>query len=264
MKIGVVGCTGKMGNEVIKEILNNKAFELAAGSTDENNDSLGKDLGTIIGSDPIGIAITSNPLELINKAEIIIDFTNTSTSIDYAKLCSQHKKKLVCGTTGFSDKELKILTELAKDTPIFWSPNMSIGVNLLKKLAYISAKILGEDFDVEILEMHHNKKIDAPSGTAILLGKEIAKALDAPFQEKAKYNRESGSSRAKGEIGFAVLRGGDIVGDHSILFAGAGEMITLSHRATNRSLFAKGAVKAALWLKNKQAGKLYNMDDMLA
>lgn len=266
MKIGIAGCTGKMGREITKEILHhsNNKFEISAASTDPNNDNIGKDIGIIAGVAPTGIKITSSPEGLVTLSDIIIDFTNPEASMAHAKLCVQHGKKYVCGTTGFADTDIRHLKEYAKKIPIFYSPNMSIGVNLLKKLAYISAKVLGDDFDIEVIEMHHNKKIDAPSGTALLLGQEIAKAFNIKLEEKATYSREkSKSERKKGEIGFAVLRGGDVAGDHSVIFAGTGEMITLSHRATSRSVFSKGAVKAAIWLSDKTPGKLYSMDDIL-
>jgi 4-hydroxy-tetrahydrodipicolinate reductase len=208
--------------------------------------------------------MTSDINQFVQSCDAIIDFSAPALSLEMAAKCAEFKKVLVCGTTGFSEGEKQKFASYAKDTPIIWSSNMSLGVNLLMNLAEKVAGILRDDFDVEIVEMHHRNKVDAPSGTALSLGAAVAKGRGVDL-EKVGTTTRSGkeAKRIKGEIGFATLRGGDVIGDHSVVFAGDGERIELTHKASNRDIFAKGAVRAAIWGSAKQPG-FYSMRDVLA
>jgi 4-hydroxy-tetrahydrodipicolinate reductase len=260
MKIAITGCMGRMGREVLRLAIHEHQrnhCELIGGIT---NDHIDFDLGIIAATDPIGLKPSQDAESIIQKADTIIDFTSPVASLKFANLCAKHGKKLVCGTTGFTLEQLKEMQRLAKETAIFHTANMSVGINLLAGLVEKAARILDEEYDIEILEAHHNKKLDAPSGTALMLG-EVAKA--ARNASSASFGLDRNKLRIGGEIGYAVIRGGDIVGEHTVMFAGPGERIELTHKATDRKIFARGALKAAFWLNNKPGGKLYSMNDLL-
>ncbi len=260
MKITVAGCMGRMGREALKQVIHahqRNACELVGAIV---HDHVDLDLGTIAGTDLIAMKPSHDAESIIQKADLVIDFTSPVASLNFAKLCAKHAKKLVCGTTGFTFAQLKELDNLAKETTIFYSPNMSIGINLLASLVEKAACILDDEYDIEILEAHHNKKLDAPSGTALMLG-ETAKAARNNPQMLPCLDRNK--LRTKDDIGYAVIRGGDIVGEHTVMFAGLGERIELTHKATDRKIFARGALKAAFWLNDKPKGKLYKMSDLL-
>ena len=260
MKIAVTGCMGRMGREILKQVLHDhqrNACELIGGIANGHIDA---DLGTIAGMDLIGLKPSQDAEGTILKADVIIDFTSSIASLKFAELCAKHGKKLVCGTTGFTTEQRKELESFAKKTAILYSPNMSIGINLLASLVEKAACTLDNEFDIEILELHHNKKLDAPSGAALMLG-EIAKS--ARNKSHIPNSLDKNKLRMKGEIGYASIRGGDIVGEHTVMFAGLGERIELTHKASDRKIFARGALKAAFWLNDKPAGKLYSMKDLL-
>ncbi len=263
MKIGVTGIGGRMGQAVAQNILQDSVVELASALTRKGGELEGVDLGEFFGLEKNNITITSNIDEFISKCDAIIDFSAPALSLQIAQKCAAAKKILVCGTTGFSDEEKQNFAANAKDTVIVWSSNMSVGVNLLMNLAEKVGSILHDDYDVEIFEMHHKNKIDAPSGTALSLGAAVAKGRNVDLKtvgNMARFGKEA--KRQKGEIGFAALRGGDVIGDHSVIFATDGERIELTHKASNRDIFAKGAIRAVIWGSAKQPG-FYSMRDVL-
>jgi 4-hydroxy-tetrahydrodipicolinate reductase len=249
MKIGITGCKGRVGKILIDELLtgNWKNMQLSGGTSRNPAHT--------------DFFVTSNAEELFTKSDAIIDFTLPEATMQHAKLAAQHKKILVIGTTGLSTSQENELENAAQKTPIIYAANMSLGVNLLAALVEQAAKALSPDgWDIEVFESHHHNKIDAPSGTALLLGKAAAKGRETQLPTTIPSDRNG--KRQEGEIGFSVARGGDVVGEHTVFFFGQGERIELTHRATNRALFARGALKAAEWAKGKPAG-LYSMRDVL-
>jgi len=263
MKIGVTGISGKMGRAIANLVQQDDIAQLSAALTRESSALAGQDLGEFLGYDESGVKITSDINEFLSGCDAVIDFTSPSNSLNIAKKCAELKKVLVCGTTGFSDEEKLEFSDNSKETVIIWSSNMSLGVNLLMNLSEEVSKILRDDFDVEIVEMHHRHKMDAPSGTALSLGAAVAAGRNINLQEHANMARVGkDAKRIKGEIGFATLRGGDVIGDHSVIFAGEGERIELTHKASNREVFAKGAIRAAIWGSVKDPG-FYSMRDVL-
>lgn len=261
MKIGVVGCAGRMGQMLSRYVLDTDGCELIGGS-EKTDTAIGKDIGDIIQCKPLGVKVSSTE-ELFEKADAVIDFTTPEATVSNAVLAVKTGTSLIIGTTGFSKEQQEIIENAAKKTVIVQAPNMSIGVNLLFTLVEKIARTLDDSYDIEILEMHHSNKIDAPSGTALGLGKAAAKGRGVELDDVAEKVRDGIiGARAKGEIGFATLRGGDVVGEHSVIFASNGERIEISHKASSRKIFVKGAIKAALWAKNKPLG-LYSMQDVL-
>jgi 4-hydroxy-tetrahydrodipicolinate reductase len=263
MKIAVAGCAGRMGREVIKASLA-AGHELVGGCVAAGDKSVGTDLGLLAGLDKIGIKATDDLSAAFSPAEVMIDFSRPALTLTLAALAAASGKTLITGTTGFTPAQQAELEQHVARAIIVQSFNMSLGVNLLANLVEKVAATLGTEFDIEILEMHHRQKIDAPSGTALLLGEAAAKGRDVKLAEVAQYTREGiTGARPAGEIGFAVLRGGDVVGDHQVMFAGMGERITLSHQSSNRAIYAQGALKAAAWAKGKPYG-FYTMRDVLS
>jgi len=261
MKIGVTGITGRMGRTIAGLVLQDNVAELTSAFARKNS---GEDLGEFLGFEKTNTQTTSNLSEFVQNCDAIIDFSSPALSLELAEKCAELKKVLVCGTTGFSENEKQEFAAHAKDTVIIWSSNMSLGVNLLMNLAEKVAGILHEDFDVEIVEMHHKNKVDAPSGTALSLGAAVAQGRHIELQKNAAMARVGkDAKRNKGEIGFATLRGGDVIGDHTVIFAGEGERIELTHKASNRDIFAKGAIRAAIWGSARQPG-FYSMRDVLS
>lgn len=264
MKIGVLGCAGRMGRAIIGEILGADGCELAGGTEVGGHSAIGQDLGALVGVDDIGLAVHDNAADLIRASDTVIEFSTPEATIRHAELAADHGTAHVIGTTGLDGKAERRLREMAARTPIVWAANMSLGVNLLCGLAEQVARSLGPDaFDIEIVEMHHRQKIDAPSGTALALGEAAARGRGVPLGDTADRGRDGiTGARQNGAIGFAALRGGDVVGDHSVIFAGIGERIELTHKASDRGIYARGAVHAARWLEGRPAG-LYLMADVL-
>ena len=260
IKIGVAGGAGRMGRAIIAEIARNPRCELVGATVLDNDPDRGRDAGEVSGIGRINVPLRHTVVEMFEAADVVIDFTAPSASLEHCILANEYKTALVIGTTGFNEKQGEILRTHAQNVAILGAPNMSLGVNLLQALTKIAARILDERFDVEILEMHHNAKRDAPSGTALALGEAAASGRNKLLSEKSVYDRAG--QRKAGDIGFAVLRGGDVIGDHTVIFAGIGERIELSHRASNRTIYANGAVHAALWLAGKPSG-FYTMQDVL-
>lgn len=263
LKILVAGAAGKMGRAVIREALSTPGVTLAGGFERPGSDALGRDLGPLAGLDALGVAVEAGPQSAIRRADALIDFTEPAASLANARVAAEHGVPHIIGTTGFSTAEAEEIAALARKTVIVKSGNMSLGVNLLAALVKEAARRLGPDYDIEIVEAHHRAKIDAPSGTALMLARAAADGRGVDLESRAIRARDGAvGERPAGAIGFAVVRGGGIVGDHDVLFAGAQEVIALSHRAIDRGLFAKGAVAAAKWAAGKPAG-LYSMADVL-
>jgi 4-hydroxy-tetrahydrodipicolinate reductase len=263
MKIGVTGITGRMGKVIAETIMSNPAFELSAGLCRDKSNVEGQDIGLFLGRDKLGVNFTSDLDKFFAASEAIIDFSSIDLSLKCALQAAETGKILVCGTTGFDDEQKKRLALCARNAVIVSSANTSIGIGLLSNLSQKIAELLGEDYDVEIVEMHHRDKIDSPSGTALALGEAVARGRNLDFNEVCKKSRNGlTEKRSKKEIGISSIRGGDIIGEHKVIFAGNGETIELVHKASNRDIFAKGAIKAVIWA-SKRVNGFYSMSDVL-
>jgi 4-hydroxy-tetrahydrodipicolinate reductase len=263
VRIGIVGAAGRMGRMLIEEIVGTPGAALAAASESPGHATLGSDAGVVAGVKPLGIRIVPDPKVVFEIADAVIDFTVPKASVAHAGLAAAQRKALVIGTTGLGAEDAAALRQAAERTPIVWAPNMSLGVNLLIALTERVARALGPDYDIEILEMHHKHKVDAPSGTALGLGRAAAAGRGIALDANAVKSRDGHTGpRKSGAIGFATLRGGDVVGDHRVIFAGEGERLELVHRATSRRIYSRGAVRAALWAGARPPG-LYDMADVL-
>jgi len=264
MGLVVVGAAGRMGQTLIRIIQETPGARLAAAIERSGSPQLGKDAGLVAGVGELGVAITDDPLPAFASAEGVLDFTIPAATVEFAGYAAQAHIVHVVGTTGCSAEDNAKIAAAARHTVIVKSGNMSLGVNLLSVLVEQAARALGPDaFDIEILEMHHRHKVDAPSGTALLLGEAAAAGRAIGLADNSVRVRDGHTGpREAGTLGFATLRGGSVVGDHSVILAGTGERITLSHHAEDRSIFARGAVRAALWGRGRKAG-LYSMRDVL-
>lgn len=263
MRMAVMGAAGRMGRALLRAVHDSPQCTLAGGTEMENSPLLGTDLGELIGVGELGVSVTADPLELFTRCEAILDFTSPRASVEYAGLAAQGRIVHVIGTTGFGEEDEQRIAAASRHATIVKAGNMSLGVNLLTALTEKVAAALDDDYDIEIVEMHHRHKVDAPSGTALMLGEAAAAGRRVGLESHAVKSREGHTGpRQAGEIGFATLRGGDVVGEHSVIFAGRGERVELTHRATDRQIFARGAVKAALWARGKPPG-LYSMRDVL-
>jgi 4-hydroxy-tetrahydrodipicolinate reductase len=262
-KIAIAGVGGRMGRTLVRLVSETPGVALVAGIESAGSTVLGADIGVLAGIDRTGVMATADALEAVRHADAVIDFTVPSASVALAALSAQARIVHVVGTTGFSADDEAAIRAAARHARIVKSGNMSLGVNLLARLVEKVAAALGPEFDIEILEMHHRRKIDAPSGTALLLGDAAARGRDIDLAERAVRVRDghTGARRA-GDIGFATLRGGSVVGEHAVIFAGEGERIELVHKAESREIFARGAIRAAVWGSDKPPG-LYSMQDVL-
>ncbi len=262
MRLAVTGAAGRMGRMLIKMIVETPGVALAAAIERAGSPALGEDAGVLAGVGAIGVKISDDPLAAMLGSEGVVDFSAPAATIEIAALAAQARIAHVIGTTGLTDDDLKRLQAAARHAPIVRSGNMSLGVNLLAKLVRDAARAL-PDYDIEVFEMHHRMKVDAPSGTALLLGEAAAEGRDIDLAAQSERGRDGiTGARKRGAIGFASLRGGSVIGEHSVIIAGDGERIVLSHHAEDRGLFARGAVKAALWARGRKPG-LYSMADVL-
>ena len=262
LRIIIVGASGKMGQALIKQVSNNSDLLLTGAIDQVSCSTLGMDAGILFGI-KTEVIIDDDLESVIKKGDYVIDFTRPEASMGYLEVCVKNNIKYILGTTGFSDKEKAKISLASKSIPICFAPNMSVGVNLLVSLVEAATKVLQKDYDMEIIESHHSEKIDAPSGTALRLGEAIAKTANLNLQENGVFHREGKmNKRKKNEIGFSTIRGGDIVGDHTVLYAGDGERIELTHKAGSRATFAIGAIKAVKFLTNHSVG-LFDMMDVL-
>ena len=259
MKIAIAGCTGRMGQTLVKTVLEAQGACLVGGSERAGFDPiLAKTQLMSLGVD---FPITSDPEALVAGSDAVIDFTAPEATLGVAHAAAKKGSILIVGTTGFTGSQQKELESLASQARIVQSGNFSIGVNLLEALIEQAARLLPESYDIEVFEMHHKHKKDAPSGTALMLGRAAANGRGVNFEEKKALYRDG--VRKTGDIGFSVARGGDVVGVHDVMFAGPGEIITLKHQGFNREIYATGAVRAALWAKDKKPG-LYSMRDVVS
>src|SRR5262245_51218316 len=263
MKIAVTGAAGRMGRELIRAVHGRDDWRLAGAIEQAGSLALGQDAGLLAGLGKLGVIITDDASELFAKVDAVLDFTVPAASVDFAGLAANARIVHVLGTTGLSPADDAKVRAAARHATIIRSGNMSLGVNLLAALTQKVAQALDADFDIEILEMHHRHKVDAPSGTALMLGRAAAAGRGASLDDVSVRARDGHTgARRRGDIGFATLRGGSVVGEHSVLFAADGEVIELAHRAADRGIFARGAVKAALWGRGKGPG-LFGMTDVL-
>lgn len=263
MKIAVLGASGRMGQMLIRAVDEAEKATLFAVSERLGHDWIGLDLGQAMGGTARNVIVQDDPLEVFAKAEAVIDFTSPDASAEHAALAAQARCVHVIGTTGFDETHLAKIAAAARHTTIIRAGNMSLGVNLLTELTRKVARSLDEDWDIEIVEAHHKHKVDAPSGTALMLGEAAADGRGVVLKDVADRGRDGiTGERKKGDIGFTAIRGGDVVGEHDVIFAAAGERIVIRHLATDRMIFARGAIKAALWGKDRKPGE-YAMTDVL-
>jgi 4-hydroxy-tetrahydrodipicolinate reductase len=263
MRLIVVGAAGRMGRTLVRIIAETPGVTLAGAIERVGAPEIGKDAGELAGIGPNGIAVTGDALPVFAKADGVLDFTIPAATLAFAELAAQARIVHVIGTTGLAPSDEAKIKAASRHAAIVKSGNMSVGVNLLAGLVRQTAKTLGPDFDIEILEMHHRSKIAAPSGTAFLLGQAAASGRGADLTKVSVRGRDGiTGARRRGDIGFATLRGGSIVGEHTVLFAGDGETIEITHKASDRALFARGAIRAALWGRDQKPG-LYSMSDVL-
>ncbi|SHL49642.1 dihydrodipicolinate reductase [Roseovarius marisflavi] len=261
--IVITGASGRMGQMLINTVLNSSNARLVGALERPGHDWIGRDLGAAMGGAEIGLNVSDDPLEMIARAHAVIDFTAPAATVEFATLCAQARCVHVIGTTGLSEADLKHLNAAARHAVVVRAGNMSLGVNLLTQLTKRVAAALDEDFDIEIVEAHHNQKVDAPSGTALMLGEAAAEGRGVALDNVSDRGRDGiTGKRERGHIGFSAIRGGDIVGEHDVIFAATGERIVLRHIATDRAVFARGALKAALWGQGRRPGE-YDMLDVL-
>jgi 4-hydroxy-tetrahydrodipicolinate reductase len=263
IKIAVVGAAGRMGGRIITAIKEAEGVTLGGAVERSGHDAIGQDAGSVAGCGSLGIAITDSLADALTGSDLLIDFTFPEVTLANIQVCAALGKGIVIGSTGFTPAQREVVKEYASKIPVVLAPNMSVGVNLCFKLLKDVAATLGDDFDVEIVELHHNKKKDSPSGTAVRMGEVVAEALGRDYNQVANFHREGMcGERTKEEIGMQTVRGGDIVGEHTVYFIGMGERIEITHRAMSRDMFARGAVRAAGWLGGRGAG-FYDMQDVL-
>lgn len=259
----ITGASGRMGQMLIREVDESDRLRLVGAVERQGHDWVGKDLGEAMGGAARGVIVTDDALEAIAQAEIVIDFTTPEATLAHAELTAQARAVHVIGTTGFTEEQIAKLEPAARHATIVRAGNMSLGVNLLVQLTKQVASALDEDFDIEIVEAHHRHKVDAPSGTALMLGDAAAEGRGVQLSEVSARGRDGiTGERTRGEIGFSAIRGGDVVGEHDVIFAADGERIVLRHLATDRRIFSRGALKAALWGLGKGPGH-FDMLDVL-
>lgn len=262
-KIAIYGIAGRMGKRIASLLIDKKGGSQLYGAIDSPGaPHVGEDVGKIIGKDNSGVIVSDNIENIAKKIDVVIDFSTPDATSDLIKKSSKLSLPTVIGTTGLTPNQIKEIEEAAKKIPVLMAPNMSMGINLLSTLVEQTSKALPADFQIEIIEAHHKDKVDSPSGTAIFLGKSAAKGRGLDYEKVKNYNRAKTGKRKPNEIGIESIRGGDVVGEHSVFFIGQGERIELTHRALSRDTFASGAIKAAEWLVGKSPG-LYDMLDVL-
>ncbi|WP_188859116.1 4-hydroxy-tetrahydrodipicolinate reductase [Marinobacterium nitratireducens] len=263
IRVAVTGAAGRMGKTNIEALQLAEGVELSAAIVEPGSSLIGADAGELAGVGRLGVALVADLTSVLDDFDVLIDFTTPQATMENVALCAQHGKKIVIGTTGLTESQKSELKLRGRQIPIMFAPNMSVGVNVCFKVLDLIARTLGDDYDIEVIEAHHRHKVDSPSGTALRLGEVVADALGRDLKECAVYGREGQiGPRTRKEIGFETIRAGDVVGDHTVLFATEGERIELTHKASSRMTFAKGAVRAARWLGEQEPG-LYDMQDVL-
>jgi 4-hydroxy-tetrahydrodipicolinate reductase len=262
IKVAIAGVSGRMGRALLEAVIASDDMQLHAALDRLGSDSLGSDAGSLVGT-TLGVKVSADVAEALVGAEVLIDFTRPDATLLHLQACVEKKVGLIIGTTGFDAAGKMAIEHAAQSIPVVFAPNMSVGVNLALKLLDMAARVLDEDFDIEIVEAHHRHKVDAPSGTALRMGEVLASALGRDLKTCAVYGREgvTGERDAR-TIGFATMRGGDIVGDHTVMFAGIGERLEISHKASSRMTFALGALRATRFIAGQPSG-LFDMQDVL-
>ncbi|CAD5378847.1 dihydrodipicolinate reductase [Pseudomonas sp. OF001] len=262
-RIAVMGAAGRMGKTLVEAVQQAPGAVLSAAVDRPDSSLIGADAGELAGVGRLGVALASDLAQVLDDFDVLIDFTHPSVTLKNLEVCRAAGKAMVIGTTGFTPEEKQRLAEAAREIPIVFAANFSVGVNLCLKLLDTAARVLGDEVDIEIIEAHHRHKVDAPSGTALRMGEVVASALGRDLRKVAVYGREGQTgARERETIGFATVRAGDVVGDHTVLFAADGERVEITHKASSRMTFAKGAVRSALWLEGR-APALYDMQDVL-
>ena len=263
VKIAISGASGRMGVNLIKACQQNKLATLGVAIEREGSPVIGKEVGDVAGLAFQPVQIISDYKNSANEFDVLIDFTRPEACLEKLAFCQANNKAMVIGTTGFTDEEKNKIQAASSSIPIVFAPNMGIGVNVTLKLLELASKAIGHSVDIEVIEAHHKHKVDAPSGTALKMGEVVANAMDKNLSDCAVYAREGiTGEREEGTIGFSTIRAGDIVGEHTVMFADEGERIEISHKATSRMTFATGAVRATCWVKGQPTG-LYDMQDVL-
>ncbi|WP_280562611.1 4-hydroxy-tetrahydrodipicolinate reductase [Chromohalobacter sp. 48-RD10] len=263
-RIAIVGVAGRMGRTLVNAVQKDPEASLAGGIVEPGSSLVGADLGELAGAGRLGVNAMDDPAAIVDAFDVLIDFTTPRVTLANLAFCAEHGKAIVIGTTGLSDAELAELDSYRDRVPMVFAPNMSVGVNLTLKLLETAAQALGDEgYDIEVSEAHHRHKVDAPSGTALKMGEVVAKALDRDLKEDGVFERVGQCGpRSDKEIGFATVRAGDIVGEHTVMFATEGERIEITHKASSRMTFAKGAARAARWVASRDSGR-YDMQDVL-
>jgi len=262
-RIAIVGAAGRMGRILVEACQASDDLELSVATEQSNSPFLGQDAGLVAGMGESGILIAPGLAAATQDFDVLIDFTRPESTLQHVQWCVDHHKKIVIGTTGFSEAEKTQLQAAAEQIAIVYAPNFSVGVNLTLKLLETAARVLGDSVDIEVLEAHHRHKVDAPSGTALRMGEVVVETLGRDLKDCAVYGREGHTGeRDRQTIGFETVRAGDIVGEHTVMFADIGERIEIAHKASSRMIYANGALRAALWSMAKANG-LYDMQDVL-
>ncbi|MFZ5534242.1 MAG: 4-hydroxy-tetrahydrodipicolinate reductase [Pseudomonadota bacterium] len=263
VKVGIAGAAGRMGRALLTAAQGRSDLAVTAALEAPGHPALGQDAGVLAGIGALGVPLTADIGAALARCEVLIEFTRPEPTLAHLAACRDQGRAMVIGTTGLDEVQRSEVADAARAIPIVFAPNMSIGVNLMLKLLETAARVLGDSVDIEIIEAHHRHKVDAPSGTALRMGEVIAETLGRDLRQCAVYGREGQTgARARDTIGFATVRAGDIIGDHTVLFAGEGERLEITHRATSRENFAQGALRAAAWLAGRTPG-LYDMGDVL-
>lgn len=263
LRVAIIGAVGRMGKTLVETVQASPQMVLTAAIDRPDSSLIGADVGEVVGLDKMGIQIVGDINQVLDSFDVLIDFTHPTVTLKNVEICAEKNKAMVIGTTGFTLAERAELEEASKKIPLVLAANFSVGVNLCFKLVETAARVLGNDVDIEIIEAHHRDKVDAPSGTALRMGEVVADTLGRDLAKVAVYGREGQTgARTRETIGFATIRAGDIVGEHTVLFAAQGERIEITHKASSRMTFAKGAVRSARWVADKPAG-MYDMEHVL-
>ena len=263
LRIAVTGAAGRMGKTLIEACQQAEGCRVNAAIERPGISLIGADAGELAGVGKLDVRLVDDVASVVNDFDTLIDFTSIESTLNNLEICKANAKHIIIGTTGFNDEQKALIKAAAEKTAVVFAPNMSVGVNLCLKLLEMAASVLNEDYDIEVIEAHHRHKVDAPSGTALRMGEVVAQTLGRDLKECAVYGREGHTgAREPGTIGFETIRAGDIVGEHTVMFATEGERVEITHKASSRMTFAKGAVRAAKWLQGKDTG-LYDMQDVL-
>lgn len=263
LRIAITGAAGRMGKTLIEAVQQAEGCGLSAAIERPGISLIGADAGELAGVGKLDITLVDDIRQVVDDFDTLIDFTSIESTLNNLDVCKQHGKHIIIGTTGFSDEQKQVISAAAEQTAVVFAPNMSVGVNLCLKLLQMAASVLNEDYDIEVIEAHHRHKVDAPSGTALRMGEVVAETLGRDLKECAVYGREGQTgARDPQTIGFETIRAGDVVGEHTVMFATDGERVEITHKASSRMTFAKGAVRAAKWLQGRSNG-LYDMQDVL-